>query len=425
MVKISIIMPVYNAAEYLQKSIESVSKQTLKDLELICVDDGSTDNSLDILRELKELYPFIKVIRQENHGSGKARNAGIENATGEYIAFLDADDLYLDENALDEMYNIAKKNDANVVCANLKFVELDWTVSDNPHYECGDYLKCEEYGTINPRDYGIPYAFYKNIFKKEYVDEYGIRFPDLVRGQDPIFMASALINTKELYTVPLDLYGYNHAIGGGVNVKINTYKKKFDYLQHFKDTADILEEGGFKETSDFYKIHLFRFLTFKENAHDPEIIDIFNDIFGIFNDSFDEDDFNYTRFIIPAKFYLINKYGSEEFFIKVNKDFLQINIYDTFAIDEKVIEDYFLVVYSNSFDDFKSNYAKYLSNNLKFMKEIKEFIVNKFIFNLSINQSPVVRQNAKTVISKYPIWKFYNLSKKEIKKCYELLTINI
>ncbi len=93
MVKISIVMPVYNESDLLEKSILSVAKQTLDDLELICVNDGSTDDSLNVLNNLSEKHDFIKVFSQENQGSGKARNLGMSKASGVYIAFLDADDF--------------------------------------------------------------------------------------------------------------------------------------------------------------------------------------------------------------------------------------------------------------------------------------------------------------------------------------------
>ena len=422
MCKISIVMPVYNAMDFLEKSIQSLANQTFDDLELICIDDGSTDGSFEYLNELKQSYPFIKIFQQQNQGPGKARNKGMENAVGEYIGFLDSDDIFVDENALEEMYNLAKENDANVVSANLKFLELDGTLSDNPHYRAQDYAEFKSYGKIESKDYGIPYAFYKCIFKKEFLDENEIVFPDLIKGQDPIFMAKTLVYSPEIYTVPLDLYGYNHAVGGGVNVKVNNYEKRYAYMQHFKDTYDILAQGGLQDTADFYKIHLFRFLTWDENNHNPEIFEIFDDVWGIGNDDFDKSDFNYLRFIIPAKFYFLNKLDSEEFFIKTNRDFLQIDIYETFAIDMEVMDEYFMVIYSYSFEDFKSNYRKYLMNNQPFKRELMEFEINKFIFHLNIRHSPTVEKNAKLLFSSSPVWKSSSLSKNDYKKCYEILT---
>ena len=415
-------MPVYNAMDFLEMSIQSIANQTFNDLELICVDDGSTDGSLDYLKELKEKYPFIRIIEQQNQGSGKARNNGMKNAKGEYIGFLDSDDIFIDENALEEMYRFGKENDANIVSANLKFLELDGTISDNPHYEAHDYAEFFDYENIHPEKYGIPYAFYKCIFKNVFLKEHNIVFPDLSRGQDPIFMANALINSGGVCTVPLDLYGYNHEQGGGVNAKINAFDKKFDYIQHFKDTYDILADGGLQDTANFYKIHLFRFLTWNENFHDRELFEIFNEIWGVDNDSFDKTDFNYSRFIVPAKFYFLNKIDTEEYFYKVNSDFLQINIYDTYGVDEKIIDMYFLVIYSYSFDDFKANYAKLLNDNLIFKKEFGKFKVNKFLFNLSINGTPVVKDNARIVFNSCPVWSEESFSKNNIKKCYRIIT---
>ena len=108
-------MPVYNDGEYLRKSIGSVIKQTLKDVEIVCVNDGSTDDSLDVLNDLSKKYDFIKVFSQENQGSGKARNYGIDEANGEYIGFLDADDFFIDEDALERLYEVANENNIKLV----------------------------------------------------------------------------------------------------------------------------------------------------------------------------------------------------------------------------------------------------------------------------------------------------------------------
>ena len=109
MIKISVIMPIYNDEEKIYDSINSVLSQSLTDIELICVDDGSTDNSLRILKSLAEKDDRIRVFSQKNQGSGKARNKGISEAKGEYIAFLDSDDQMVDNVALHQLYTEAKK----------------------------------------------------------------------------------------------------------------------------------------------------------------------------------------------------------------------------------------------------------------------------------------------------------------------------
>ena len=103
MKKFSIIIPVYNVERYLSKSLDSVINQTLKDIEIICIDDGSTDNSLRILNEYAAKDSRIIIIKQENHGQGIARNKGVDIANGQYVLFVDPDD-WIEENTLDVLY---------------------------------------------------------------------------------------------------------------------------------------------------------------------------------------------------------------------------------------------------------------------------------------------------------------------------------
>lgn len=119
-VKVSVIMPIYNAEKYLTKSIESMLKQTLKEFELILVNDGSKDNSLMICQEFEAKDKRIKVVDKENEGACIARNTGIKLANGEYIQLVDADD-YVENNMLEEQYNLAKKTNAEVVMCGMKY----------------------------------------------------------------------------------------------------------------------------------------------------------------------------------------------------------------------------------------------------------------------------------------------------------------
>ena len=124
MVKISVIMPVYNSEEYLKWAAESVLKQNLKEIELIMVDDGSKDKSGQICDTLKAKDDRVKVIHQKNQGISAARNNGMKAAQGEYIAFIDNDDAYV-EGFLDKIYEYAKENDANILKYGYRVIE-DW-----------------------------------------------------------------------------------------------------------------------------------------------------------------------------------------------------------------------------------------------------------------------------------------------------------
>ena len=113
--KVSIIVPVYNMEKYLDKCIDSITNQTLKEIEIICVNDGSKDGSLDILKEHQKNDPRIKIIDKKNAGVSAARNDGITVATGEYIEFVDSDD-YIDKETCEISYECAKKSDADIIC---------------------------------------------------------------------------------------------------------------------------------------------------------------------------------------------------------------------------------------------------------------------------------------------------------------------
>ena len=124
-VKISVIIPVYNCQQYLEQCLDSVINQTLKEIEIICVDDGSSDGSYDILQRYTKKYKFINIFKQINKGAGAARNLGLKNAIGEFVAFLDADDYYLDADALEKMYTICKQNEVSICGSYGKIIEED------------------------------------------------------------------------------------------------------------------------------------------------------------------------------------------------------------------------------------------------------------------------------------------------------------
>ena len=124
--KISIIIPVYNVEKYLAECLDSCINQTLEDIEIICVDDASPDNSIKILEEYQQKDSRIKIIRHEkNKNLGGARNTGLENATGEYIWFVDSDD-YIDIKACQILYDAIKKFDVDMLCFSaLQFVDTN------------------------------------------------------------------------------------------------------------------------------------------------------------------------------------------------------------------------------------------------------------------------------------------------------------
>ena len=115
-VKISVIMPIYNAYDYLRPALDSVLDQSFRDFELICVDDGSTDKSLAVIKEYQKADSRIRIITETNAGPAKARNFGLKRARGEYVAFLDADDFF-EPDLLEKLWGIAKRDDLDIAVA--------------------------------------------------------------------------------------------------------------------------------------------------------------------------------------------------------------------------------------------------------------------------------------------------------------------
>ena len=134
MTKVSVIIPCYNAEKYLDQCMYSVINQTLQDIEIICVDDGSTDKTLEILHQYEEKDQRIKVLCQQNKFAGVARNKGMDAAKGEYFAFLDADDYY-ELDGLEKAYEIAKTNDLDMLkLSSYLLDEQTGEITTNAHY---------------------------------------------------------------------------------------------------------------------------------------------------------------------------------------------------------------------------------------------------------------------------------------------------
>ena len=122
-VKISVVVPVYNAEPFLKEAMESVLNQTFKNFEVLCVNDGSKDNSLEILNDFASKDQRVRIFDKPNGGCGSARNMGLDNVRGEYIYFFDPDD-YIDSNTFEKLYDNAISNDSDlVICNFVQFID--------------------------------------------------------------------------------------------------------------------------------------------------------------------------------------------------------------------------------------------------------------------------------------------------------------
>lgn len=206
MIKISIIMPVYNCEMYLKESINSVFKQTLEEWELICIDDGSNDDSLYILNEYEKKDSRIKVYTQQNRGAGIARNLGLKNAMGEYVAFLDADDFFYDNDALEDMYSICKLYGINACGSKIKLLRNNVIGDDLTLISI--VKESNNKNILNYEDYQFDYGFTGFIYKTCVLKNNSVEFPIYRRFEDPPFLVKAMHSIKEFSFSKKSLYCY-------------------------------------------------------------------------------------------------------------------------------------------------------------------------------------------------------------------------
>ncbi|MGL6107353.1 bifunctional glycosyltransferase/CDP-glycerol:glycerophosphate glycerophosphotransferase [Romboutsia sp.] len=199
--KISIIIPVYNVEEYISYTLDSVLNQTLKEIEIILIDDGSTDNSKTIIEEYSKKYNNIKIIYQQNSGPSKARNRGIELAKGEFITFADSDDI-LPPKSLEVRYNTAIETNSDIVIGGTyKFnSKKKWMLEQ--HF-LGD-------GEKNVRQNGSvlwTVSPWNKIYKSELIKQ--IRFPENLKyAEDQPFVLEAYLKADKMYSINEVVYYY-------------------------------------------------------------------------------------------------------------------------------------------------------------------------------------------------------------------------
>ena len=235
-VLVSIIVPVYNAEKYLVDTVHSILKQKYKDFELILVDDGSTDNSLDLCISIADKDERVVILHQENQGVSAARNAGINIAKGKYICFIDSDD-YIEMDMLECLLENAENYQADISCCGLVQVALDGEIKN--HY-CHGEKKCftnmEELMQaffVEPMYKEILYGPYNKIIRTEIVKE--VRFnKEYTVAEDLLFNFECLEKTKVFYLENRELYHYIKRENSISTSKFS--QKEFDYIY----VADIL-----------------------------------------------------------------------------------------------------------------------------------------------------------------------------------------
>ena len=198
---VSVVVPVYNCSQFIKQSIESVLAQTLSDLEIIILDDCSTDKTIEHIPKDSR----INIIQNnKKKGSGNLRNEGIKIAKGKYIAFLDGDDFYPDRDSLRKLVNIADNKNLDIVGGSLLI--LNQQNGEINYNFPAQYFRNS--GLIDYKDYQHDGGFYRFIYRREFLIRNKIEFPSFQRMQDPVFFVEAMIKSKKFYAIADYVYAY-------------------------------------------------------------------------------------------------------------------------------------------------------------------------------------------------------------------------
>ena len=181
-VLVSMIIPIYNSSSYLKECLDSVLGQSLKNIEVLCINDGSTDDSLNLLQKYREKDKRIKIYNQKNQGAGAARNTGLKMATGKYVAFMDPDDFYPDNNVLMELYETIEKYKVKIAGGGL--IEFLPDKRYRKEYGDNDPKVFQRNGFLEYSDYQYDYFFQRFIYSRKFLIENNIGFPLHKRQQD-------------------------------------------------------------------------------------------------------------------------------------------------------------------------------------------------------------------------------------------------
>ncbi len=237
--KISIIIPVHNAQEYLQKCLDSIINQTLKEIEIICVNDSSTDNTVGILDNYQQKDSRIKIINTDCKCSGGARNRGLEAANGEYIGFVDADD-WVDKDYFEKLYITAKENSCDIAATSsvvliengkeksIKYVGA--TPADNPVNTIEKKKKCIIATGI----------CWNKIYRKDFLEKNNIHFKNIHNpSEDNYFSIQAIILADNILFIDTTSYYYRFVCNS--QTKARKTVKDFWVTDIYKQILDVID----------------------------------------------------------------------------------------------------------------------------------------------------------------------------------------
>lgn len=254
---VSIIIPVYNVEGYLEECIESVLNQIYNNIEVLIIDDGSTDNSKNIAIKYSNRDQRIKVFSQKNMGASVARNKGILKSKGKFIMFLDADDV-LEKYGVEALYYAMIKNNCDIAIGDWTNIDEDNKLLLNHDLQNKQlYTSSKLYSTKEILNYSFFDPVPSNkMFKRNIIEDYNIRFAEVAIGQDLNFFLKYIAHCKSVYLLNKNIFKYrirNGSISRTYSLKIKDITNSFDdIMEHYLANNKLNE---YKNQLNSWKIH--------------------------------------------------------------------------------------------------------------------------------------------------------------------------
>lgn len=228
-INVSVIIPVYNVENYIEECIKSLLKQSLKEIEFIFVDDGSNDNSVNIIKKYKD--ERIILLSKENGGQSSARNLGLNKSRGQFIAFVDSDDFLIVDSCYEEMYKLAKKNESDIICGNgIQYFENGEKkeLFRNKSEFYSRTLDSREYLYVFRKNKSMHSVVWLNLYKREFIMNNKLFFKEGYLHEDELFIGEVFLRANTVSIYPVNFYGYRIRQNSTITSNSNIEKRRND-----------------------------------------------------------------------------------------------------------------------------------------------------------------------------------------------------
>lgn len=347
-IKISIIIPVFNSEKYIDECIKSLLYQDFSEYEIICINDGSTDNSRKILEQYASKHEHIKVFDKKNEGSGSARNFGLKQAKGKYVLFLDSDD-WLEQDTLETLYATAEENNSELVLFNAMEHYTNNKTHERIYHVISDASDFKNFSFDYNNNINLVMNGYHivctKLHKLEFIRDYSLEFASRDQFEDVLFHIKSMIFAKRISYCPEILYHYRRNKENSRQNNAIKSKKSLEFFDIFDEVRKFLLNEGLYEK---FRINYYKFVI-NESQNIEHNIDV--------------------------------KY-KETFFKKAQKTFINLKIMEDDLKRLPLEYQYFYIniLKSDSISDFEKNKKKYakrmkISKNIIHLKQkIKKII---------------------------------------------------